>query len=378
MLPSPLRRLSREQPNGVQNYSAVELARVPLPTELDDAQLALEDDPTEQGLSNAFGRGSDDEGEELGALSPLFEKNLRFMSPENIRSALLTPIEDWRGGRVSLADRLRASCRHCCTREALRQKAIQKIPMMTWLPKYSLSLLRADLLAGVTVGVVLIPQGVAYAMLAELPPIYGLYSSLLPLPIYCAMCTSRHMSIGPFALVSLLVADSVSEVVSPDDEAAYIGAVMLLSLMIGLLHCAMAALNLGIIVRFISDSVLAGFTSAAAILISASQLKHLLGMPIPRAPFFHTLLYIATHLSSINPLALIVGLAGIGLLELFKRLNKKLCKNIPLPEQLLLLLLATLVTWYVAMPCLLSSYTALWKATDRLCALSACVPQQAF
>ena len=65
-------------------------------------------------------------------------------------------------------------------------------------------------------------------MLAELPPIYGLYSSLLPLPIYCAMCTSRHMSIGPFALVSLLVADSVSEVVSPDDEAAYIGAVMLL------------------------------------------------------------------------------------------------------------------------------------------------------
>ena len=75
--------------------------------------------------------------------------------------------------------------------------------MRTWLPRYSTSLLRNDLMAGVTVGVVLIPQGVAYAMLAELPPIYGLYASLLPLPIYAAMCTSRHMSIGPFALVSL-------------------------------------------------------------------------------------------------------------------------------------------------------------------------------
>ena len=89
--------------------------------------------------------------------------------------------------------------------------AVRRVPALTWLRAYNSQLLRNDLVAGVTVGVVLIPQGVAYAMLAELPPIYGLYSSLLPLPIYASLCTSRHMSIGPFALVSLLVADSVSE-----------------------------------------------------------------------------------------------------------------------------------------------------------------------
>ena len=232
----------------------------------------------------------------------------------------------------------------CCTRKALHDATFRRVPVLTWLRSYSLPLLRADLLAGITVGVVLVPQGVAYAMLAELPPIYGLYSSLLPLPIYAAMCTSRHMSIGPFALVSLLVADSVSEVVSPDNEG-YIGAVMLLSLMIGLLHCLMAALNLGIIVRFISDSVLAGFTSAAAILISASQLKHLFGMHIPRAPLLETLYYIATHLTDVNPLAVFVGIAGVVLLALFKLLNTKLCQRVAVPEQLLLLTLATFLTW---------------------------------
>ena len=140
-----------------------------------------------------------------------------------------------RGFTLSTANRLANRLAH------------RRIPALSWLPEYSLSLLYADVMAGITVGVVLIPQGMAYAMLAELPPIYGLYSSLLPLPIYAALCTSRHMSIGPFALVSLLVAESVSEVV-PTAHEGYVGAVMLLSLMIGLLHCLMAALNLGVIV----------------------------------------------------------------------------------------------------------------------------------
>ena len=107
----------------------------------------------------------------------------------------------------------------------------------------------------------------------------------------------------------------------------------------------MASLKIGIIVRFISDSVLSGFTTAAGILIASSQFKHLLGMSIPRVPFFSTLGYILTHLTSINLLALVVGIGGIFLLSLFKDFNKKLCKNVPLPEQLLLLALATFVSW---------------------------------
>jgi SulP family sulfate permease len=307
------------------SYSPIELAHVPLPASLLDTSDPLPAsllgyDQTEEGVQAHFPSG---------------------LSVQRGSSFKARSIIETGGALVHKACRRSAhGLRSCCTRESLRRK----VPMVTWMRDYSRSLLRADLLAGITVGVVLIPQGVAYAMLAELPPIYGLYASIVPLPIYAAMATSRHMSIGPFALVSLLVADSVSEVVPPEDDS-YIGAVMLLSLMIGLLHCLMHALNLGVIVRFISDAVLAGFTTAAAILISASQLKHLLGMPIPRDTLFPTLYYIASHAGSINPVALAVGLCGILLLDVFKKANKRFCKAIPLPEQLLLLVLATLLSW---------------------------------
>lgn len=222
-----------------KDYTAIELAHVPLPDELMDASHA-DTDPTEAGLR---------------AVS----EPPPFAASETM-AALLS-------GRRTEASSSASTRRYCsvpagCTGPAVLAAVHRRVPILLWLPEYSWGLLRADLLAGLTVGVVLIPQGVAYAMLAELPPIYGLYSSLLPLPIYACMCTSRHMSIGPFALVSLLVADSVSEVVAPDAEG-YTEAVMLLSLMIGILHCLMAALNLGVIVRFISDSV-----SSAALLRS--------------------------------------------------------------------------------------------------------------
>ena len=106
----------------------------------------------------------------------------------------------------------------------------------------------------------------------------------MPLPIYALLGSSRHISIGPFALVSILVAETVTPLFSPTRHTEeYCSAVMLLSLMIGLLHLAMAALRLDVVVvSFLSEPVLAGFTTASAILIAASQMKHLLGLPIPR------------------------------------------------------------------------------------------------
>lgn len=113
-------------------------------------------------------------------------------------------------------------------------------PFLSWALKYTQEALRSDLVAGITVGVILIPQGMAYAMLAELPPIYGLYVALTPLPIYGMLCTSRHLSIGPFALVSLLVADTVETVYDSDKEPElYIRAVMTVSLMVGVMHIIM-------------------------------------------------------------------------------------------------------------------------------------------
>ena len=216
-------------------------------------------------------------------------------------------------------------------------KFSRRIPALGWLPKYSMSLLRSDLTAGLTVGVVLIPQGVAYAMLAELQPVYGLYSSLVGLVIYAMLGTSRHISIGPFALVSLLIGETVSTVVSPDQPAEYAAAVTLLSLMVGILQLLMALLRLDIIIAFLSEPVLTGFTSASAILIASSQLKHLLGLSVPRGTLPHMLAYIVTHVHLINPIALALGVGGCVLLDGFKRLNKKWCSKSPLPEQLFVL-----------------------------------------
>ena len=117
---------------------------------------------------------------------------------------------------------------------------------------------------------------------------------------------------------------------------------MLLSLLIGIVHCLMAAFNLGILAHFISDSVLAGFTSAAAVLICASQAKHLLGMHIPRGSLLAAGRHVAAHVSEVNLAALAIGVLGVGLLVGAKRLNRRLCPSVAVPEQLLLLVLATL------------------------------------
>ena len=237
-----------------KSWTTLELASVPLPSELQDRHTVV---ATEESLADRFGKTSS--LKKKVSLSGTLEHAGRRSRTDSLNSNYPQQPSEWLKNAFHLLSQL---------------PIWKRPPVFAWLPRYSRELLQTDLVAGLTVGVVLIPQGVAYAMLAELPPIYGLYASLLPLPVYAMMCSSRHMSIGPFALVSLLVADSVSTVVSPSDTEAYISAVMLLSLMIGLLHILMAAFNLGIIIRFISDSVLAGFTSAAAILISTSQAMH--------------------------------------------------------------------------------------------------------
>ena len=237
---------------------------------------------------------------------------------------------------------------------------LRRIPILSWLPKYTFQEFRADMIAGLTVGVVVVPQGIAYAMLAELPPVYGLYAALVPLPVYAMLGSSRHISIGPFALVSILVSETVNAVLDPSfkhegameapalqidrREERYIEAVMLLSLMIGIVHLAMALLNLDVVVTaFLSEPVLSGFTTASALLICTSQLKHLLGMVIPRGTFLHTLLYAAEHWREVQLLALAFGLGGVLLLELSKVANKRYCPSVNLPEQLLLLVVAALL-----------------------------------
>jgi len=140
--------------------------------------------------------------------------------------------------------------------------------------------LRGDLGAGVTVGVMLIPQGMAYAMIAGVPPIYGLYSSLVPILLYALFGSSRQVAVGPVAIVSLLVATGVAPLAQGDPQRA-IELSILLSAMVGILLIGMGLLRFGILTHFLSHPVLTGFTSAAALVIGASQLQHLLGIPLP-------------------------------------------------------------------------------------------------
>ena len=189
-------------------------------------------------------------------------------------------------------------------------------PILTWLTNYPKNWLRNDLVAGLTVGVLLIPQGMAYALIAGLPPEYGLYAALVPLLIYAILGTSRHLAVGPVALIALLVASAVSPLAESPDE--YIALSVLLALMIGVIQLLMGILRMGFLVNLLSHPVLSGFVSAAAIVIGLSQLHHLLGVEAVSGGLHEIAYGIGIQLSDINPWTLLLGISGIALLFVIK------------------------------------------------------------
>ncbi len=207
-------------------------------------------------------------------------------------------------------------------------KIKEYIPILNWLPNYNATLLKGDLVAGLTVGVMLIPQGMAYAMLAGMPPIYGLYASMIPLVLYAIFGTSRQLAVGPVAMISLLIAAGVGAITS--DANTFISLAILLALMVGVLQFLMGVFRLGFLVNFLSHPVIAGFTSAAALIIGFSQLKHLLGINIPRSNHIHEIIGNAfTNINTVNVQTLIIGLVAIALILLVKKVK------LPIPGPLL-------------------------------------------
>jgi sulfate transporter 4 len=137
-------------------------------------------------------------------------------------------------------------------------------------------------MAGITVGIMLVPQAMSYARLAGLQPIYGLYSSFVPVFVYAVFGSSRQLAVGPVALVSLLVSNALSGIVDPSEEL-YTELAILLALMVGIFESIMGFLRLGWLIRFISHSVISGFTTASAVVIGLSQLKYFLGYSVSRS-----------------------------------------------------------------------------------------------
>ncbi|PKA97288.1 SulP family sulfate permease [Flavobacteriaceae bacterium MAR_2009_75] len=197
-------------------------------------------------------------------------------------------------------------------------------PFLQWLPAYNKSWFTKDILAGLTVGIILIPQGMAYAMIAGLPPVYGLYASLVPIVAYAFLGTSRQMAVGPVAMDSLLVAAGLVPFLATGGEN-YVAMAVLLAFMVGAIQIALGVLRMGFLVNFLSKPVISGFTSAAALIIIFSQLKHLLGATIEKSNRFHEMIYnAAIKLPETNTVDLLIGLVGIFFIILFKRLNRKI------------------------------------------------------
>jgi SulP family sulfate permease len=151
------------------------------------------------------------------------------------------------------------------------------LPILTWLPNYRLAIFNQDLMAAVIVTVMLVPQSLAYAMLAGLPPEVGLYASIAPLLIYAVLGTSSALSVGPVAVIALMTVTTAGNIVSPDGEA-YLATVILLTFISGIMLTLMGLFRLGFLANFLSHPVISGFITASAVIISLSQLKHILGV----------------------------------------------------------------------------------------------------
>ncbi|WP_430907066.1 SulP family inorganic anion transporter [Maribacter sp. 2-571] len=216
------------------------------------------------------------------------------------------------------------------------------LPILEWLPLYQKQDLKRDLVAGLTVGIVLVPQGMAYAMIAGLPPVYGLYAALLPLVFYALLGTSRQVSTGPVAMDSLLVAAGLGALQLSGTEN-YITAAIVLCLMVGAIQLLLGILRMGFLVNFLSKPVINGFTSGAAIIIIFSQLRHLLGVEIEKSTQFYELVGNAMgKLGDTNLYDLGIGLSGILIILLIKKWDKRI------PAVLLVVILGVLCMYFIA------------------------------
>ncbi|HEX6138458.1 MAG TPA: SulP family inorganic anion transporter [Casimicrobiaceae bacterium] len=189
----------------------------------------------------------------------------------------------------------------------MRPLALRLLPFLAWRHRVNRETLRADVLAGLVAAVLVLPQGVAYATLAGMPPEYGLYGAMLPAVVGALWGSSWHLMSGPTNATSLMVFATVSALAAPFTPA-YVALVLTLNLMVGLIKLGLGVARLGSLVNFISNSVVIGFTAGAGLLIVGAQLRNFFGLPIPQqASFIAALRDFITHLDETRPAVLAVG-----------------------------------------------------------------------
>ncbi len=214
------------------------------------------------------------------------------------------------------------------------------LPFLKWFENYGLEDLRSDFVSGLTVALVLIPQSMAYAQLAGLPPYYGLYASFLPPIVASLFGSSRQLATGPVAVVSMMTAAAL-EPMAVSGSQGYIEYAILLALLVGIVQLGLGILHLGVIVNLLSHPVLVGFTNAAAIVIATSQLGKFLGVPVEKAPHhFETVWRIIRQaLDYVYWPTIALGAGALAGMLFLRWLNPRL------PYVLIAVTITTLISW---------------------------------
>ncbi len=221
-------------------------------------------------------------------------------------------------------------------------------PFLKWFPLPP-GAFSADMIAGVTVALVLIPQSMAYAQLAGLPAYYGLYAAFLPGIVGALWGSSKQLATGPVAVVSLLTASALIPLIGAPDTlteqqmiARYVPAAITMALLVGLVQFSLGFFRLGVVVSFLSHPVVVGFTNAAAIIIGLSQLNKVFGVSMERSEhFLNDIWHVAQQVPNTHIPTLIMGVSAFAIMWGLKRYFPKI------PGVLVAVVLTTVVSWFI-------------------------------
>ncbi|KAM8883829.1 prestin isoform 1-T4 [Synchiropus picturatus] len=271
---------------------------------------------------------------------------------------------------TSLRKRLKQKLR--CTSTKAKAAVLSFLPILTWLPAYPVKeYLFSDIVSGLSTGVVQLPQGLAYAMLAAVPPVYGLYSSFYPVMLYTFFGTSRHISVGTFAVISLMIG-GVAVREAPDSmyyvhpangtnmtsylnvdarDARRVQVAVVLTTLVGFIQFLLGILRFGFVAIYLTAPLVRGFTTAASVHVVVSQLKYLLGVKTQRFSGPLSVIYsvreVLVHIASTNSTTLLLGLACLIFLYITKDLNERFKKKlpIPIPGEIIIVIVSTGVSF---------------------------------
>ncbi len=198
-------------------------------------------------------------------------------------------------------------------------------PFLSWLHLVNRNTLRADLMAGLTGAVIVLPQGVAFAMIAGMPPIYGLYTAMITPIIAALFGSSFHLISGPTTAISIVVFSAISGLGVAEETEEFVALALSLTFLAGVIQLVLGWVKMGTLVNFVSHTVIVGFTAGAGILIAGNQLNHIFGIAIESGtPFYKIIYIIASHISETNIYALIVAASTLFIAILMRKVAKRL------------------------------------------------------